>query len=175
MPRGRSAEEMRQVTRDRVAKQRQRVAAAAASAPTPTSLRPRATAHKEEGQPELVRPQTETVVKRPAVDEPVDSGVTHSELAPSEDLAPRTVEVGIYGPIGPRRAVIVYACCDIAARQLRWTNDQGEVLIEPPAATEDASLPSKPSDPYGGLGSYRHVAAVAWASVWAHARAASSK
>src|SRR5262245_46220689 len=86
----------------------------------------------------------------------VDSGVTHSDLAPLEDLpyAPRTVEVGIYGPIGPSRAVTLYACCDIAARQLRWVDDQGEVLIEQPSATGDASLPSKPSDPYGGLGSY---------------------
>jgi hypothetical protein len=167
---------MRRVTRDRVAKQRQR-AAAATSAPTPASPRPRATAHKEEG-PELVRPQIETVVKRPVVDEPVDSGITHSDLAPSEDLSqytPRAIDVGIYGPIGPSRAVIVYACCDIATRQLRWVDDEGEVLIEPPAATGDASWPSKPSDPYGGLGSYWHVAAVAWASVWAHAGADSSK
>src|SRR5262249_18565108 len=90
LPRGRSAEEVRQVTRDRVAKQRQR-AAAATSAPTPARPRPRAAAYKEEG-PELVRPQIETVVKGPVVDEPVDSGVTHSDLAPLEDLpyAPRT-------------------------------------------------------------------------------------
>jgi hypothetical protein len=167
---------MRQVTRDRVAKQRQR-AAAATSAPTPARPHSRATAHKEEG-PELVRPQTETVVKQPMVDQPVVSGVAHSELAPSEDFsryAPRAVEVGIYGPIGASRAVIVYACCDIATRQLRWVDDEGEVLIEPPAATRDASSPSKLSDPYGGLGSYWHVATVAWASVWAHARTASSK
>ena len=144
------------------------MAAAATSAPTPARPRPRAAAYKEEG-PELVRPQIETVVKGPVVDEPVDSGVTNSDLAPLEDLpyAPRTVEVGIYGPIGPSRAVTLYACCDIAARQLRWVNEEGEVLIEQPAATGDASLPSKPSDPYGGLGSYWHVAAVAWASVWA--------
>jgi hypothetical protein len=48
--------------------------------------------------------------------------------------APRTVEVGIYGPIGPSRPAIVYACCDLAAQQLRWVNDQGEILLEPPAA-----------------------------------------
>ena len=159
MPRGRSAEEMRQVTRDRVAKQRQR-AAAATSAPTPASLSPRATAHKEEGHPELVRPQAQTVVKPPLLDEPVEV----SELAPAEDLsqyAPRTVEVGIYGPVGPSRPVIVYACNDLAAQQLRWVNDQGEILLEQPAAQGGPSMQPKPSDlvssasRYGGFGAYR--------------------
>ncbi len=156
MPRGRSAEEMRQVTRDRVAKQRHR-AAAATAASTPASLRPRAIAPKEKG-PELA--QTETVVKRPLRDEPVEA----SELAPSEDFtqyAPRTVEVGIYGPIGPSRPVIVYACCDLATRQLRWVNDQGAILLEPPAAPGDPSMQPKPSNlspsaaPYSGPGAYR--------------------
>jgi len=155
--------------------------------PTPASPRPRATAHKEEG-PELVRPQTETVVKRPLRDEAATSAPTElvrpqtetvvkrplrdepvaaSELTPSEDLsqyAPRTVEVGIYGPIGPSRPVMVYACCDLATHQLRWVNDGGEILNEPPAAKNDPSMPFTPSDlvpsasSYSGLGSYGHSA-----------------
>src|SRR6266849_1216752 len=57
MPRGRSAEEMRQVTRDRVAKQRQR--AAAGRVQTPVSPCSADTASKEEGRQaeEAVREQ----------------------------------------------------------------------------------------------------------------------
>jgi len=78
-----------------------------------------------------------------------------------------TLWLGLVSPeITMVRSGVSNPCCDLATRQLRWVNDQGAILLEPPAAPGDPSMPSQPSNlspsaaPYSGPGAYRLSAPV---------------